>query len=433
MKPQLSVSEETSMDQPAHPYHRLYQKALGAVRDHEAGANGRSEDENKRLAAALVMSIKAKDRTAAYHLELSPDRKQVKYRTRRKLVVRKKKAQVVVEQAPGRCAGREDILPEPACEPWMSRSPSPCAESEDAPLGDMPLEDVPLRSSCELRIPGSSMRTDPPMAEAGHPDHQLYRQALAAMGDLDTKARRMPDVSAEKLAAALVMSARESGLSAIHRVSWAPADGQLCVEQHRWVSCFKWVPFLKWFPCFRKSVTVDIQQALDERLEADRPSPEAPQGAPNSLRTLEMPEPSRSFDPPMATAGHPDHELYQQALTKLMAEEGSHPGYKRFCEEWIKKISAALVASAREGGLKTIDRVAWGNDLTEGDGLIQIFAVQDGLFPCWRKTAQVYLGQVLEMSMEDVSRRCEAARESASPPPVLSREQQLRQARAIVR
>ena len=421
------------MNQPTHPYHRLYLKALKAVNDHEAGAGIRSDHERERLAAGLVMSIKEKDRPVAYHIKWSRDRKQVTYRTHRGLVPKTKKAEVDVEQALTGCvegdrrrhAGREDQARDPAHEPAAPRASArkvePVAQDDRPPI-------------CEPAVPRSYAHVVRPMVQADHPDHRLYLQALKAVYRLDAEAGRIPDHRSEKLAASLVMSARESGLSAIHRVSLSADGGQVCVEQRRWFSCFKWVPWFKRFPCFKNTVTVDVEQALNRRLEGDRPPHGAQEGLPlNSPRAVGMPEPARSFDPPMATAGHPDHELYRQALTKLRAEEALHPGYKGFSDEWIKKISAALVASAREDGLKAIDRVAWGTDLAEGDGLIKIFAVQDGFFPCWRKTTQVYLGQALEMSIDDVSRRCEAVRELASPPPVQPRNHQVQQAHALVR
>jgi hypothetical protein len=439
------------MNQPTHPYHRLYLKALKAVHDHQARTGARSDDESERLAAGLVMSIKEKDRSAAYHLKLSRDRKQVTYRTHRGLVPKTKKAEVTIEQA---LAARtveplaRAVRP-PACEPAVppssARTVEPMVQAVRPPACEPavppssarmvePMAQAVRPATCEPAIPPSSARMVRPMAQAGHPDHRLYQQALEAVHRLDAEAARIPEDRREKLAASLVMSARERGLSAIHGVRLSPENGQVCVEQHRWFSCLKWFPCLKRLPCFKKTVTVDVEQALNRPLEGDRPLHGAREGpSPNSLRAVGMPEPSRSFNPPMAMAGHPDHALYQQALTKLRAEEALHPEHKRFPDEWIKKVSAALVASAREDGLKAIDRVAWGSEKTLDVDLIKIFGKQDGFFPCWRNTTQVYLGEALQMSIEDLSRRCEAARELASPSPVRPRNHQIQQAHAIVR
>jgi len=444
------------MNQPTHPYHRLYLKALKAVNDHEAGTGIRSDHERERLAAGLVMSIKEKDRPVAYHIKWSRDRKQVTYRTHRGLVPKTKKAEVDVEQALTGCvegnrrrhAGREDQARDPAHEPAAPRASArkvePVAQADRPPI----CEPAAPRSSartveptaqadhppiCEPAVARSYAHVGRPMVQPDHPDHRLYLQALKAVYRLDAEAGRIPDHRGEKLAASLVMSARESGLSAIHRVSLSADGGQVCVEQRRWFSCFKWVPWFKRFPCFKKTVTVDVEQALSRRLEGDRPHG-AQEGLPlNSPRAVGMPEPARSFDPPMATAGHPDHELYRQALTKLGIEEALHPEHKRFPDEWIRKVSAALVVSAREDGLKAIDRVAWGADKTLDVDLIAVFGKQDGFFPCGRKTTQVYLGQALQLSIEEIGRRCEAARERASPLPLRPRNQQIQQAHALAR
>ncbi|SFR90196.1 putative chitinase [Dyella sp. OK004] len=58
----------------------------------------------------------------------------------------------------------------------------------------------------------------PQLNDSRHPDHELYKQALDGVHKLDTQHGRAPDTRSEQLAAALVVAAREHGLSRIDHV-----------------------------------------------------------------------------------------------------------------------------------------------------------------------------------------------------------------------
>lgn len=59
----------------------------------------------------------------------------------------------------------------------------------------------------------------PQLNDAAHPDHAMYRQALAGVHALDIQHGRTPDVRSEQLAAALTVSARQAGLHRIDSVA----------------------------------------------------------------------------------------------------------------------------------------------------------------------------------------------------------------------
>lgn len=250
-----------------------------------------------------------------------------------------------------------------------------------------------LRNSCAVYAydpvrPHSSPSSDP--------DHRLYQQALKAVYRLDAKHGRRPDSCSEKLAASLAASARQDGLKTIHRAVLS-ADGRevSAVQDH-------------WLPWLRKTSRVDVEQALRESGKADRGRCEV-EGA-SAPRLRYGPEASRSSSMDlmgMQWAGHPDHRLYRQALKavyRLDAELGRRP------DEHSERLAASLVASARKDGLKAIHRVVLSDDRG------QAFGVQDGAFPCWRKTTHVWVEQAIHTLVSRSSRQCDDLRARAQPP-----------------
>jgi hypothetical protein len=59
----------------------------------------------------------------------------------------------------------------------------------------------------------------PTLADRDHPDHAMYTSTLALVHDLDRRQGREPDQHSANLAAALVVSARQDGLSRIDQVA----------------------------------------------------------------------------------------------------------------------------------------------------------------------------------------------------------------------
>jgi peptidoglycan hydrolase-like protein with peptidoglycan-binding domain len=78
------------------------------------------------------------------------------------------------------------------------------------------IADLQTRDAIRQGILASAAGTQ--LDHAAHPDHELYRQALGAVRQLDAKHQRDPGEHSENLAAALTVVARREGLSKIDHV-----------------------------------------------------------------------------------------------------------------------------------------------------------------------------------------------------------------------
>lgn len=66
------------------------------------------------------------------------------------------------------------------------------------------------------------LNTDPVSArvdQPGHPDHPMFQQARQGVRQIDDQHQRVPDERSDRLAASLVVAAREGGLKQIHQVA----------------------------------------------------------------------------------------------------------------------------------------------------------------------------------------------------------------------
>jgi hypothetical protein len=85
----------------------------------------------------------------------------------------------------------------------------------------------PTRQAHQLNDPGHHdaatrcwpvTRQAPQLNDPGHPDHAMFMQALAGVHRIDASRGRTPDAASERLAAALVVEARQRGLERIDHV-----------------------------------------------------------------------------------------------------------------------------------------------------------------------------------------------------------------------
>ncbi len=88
---------------------------------------------------------------------------------------------------------------------------------EDAETPEvLPSEPKPRMESRAAASPPRPPSFDP--TSATHPDHNLYRQSLAAVHKLDASLGRTPDEASERLAASMLLVAKQAGLDRIDHV-----------------------------------------------------------------------------------------------------------------------------------------------------------------------------------------------------------------------
>ena len=80
-----------------------------------------------------------------------------------------------------------------------------------------------------------SAERSPSPVDPVHPDHALYRQAVAGVHRLDQEHGRAPDAGSDRLAASLTRLAKENGLSRVDHVVLSIDNGQVKQGEHVFV------------------------------------------------------------------------------------------------------------------------------------------------------------------------------------------------------
>jgi hypothetical protein len=80
-------------------------------------------------------------------------------------------------------------------------------EFRAVPIGDLPEPSPPVASRLAAALP-----------QPGSPDHALLRQSIRAVHQLESRLGRVPDLSSDRLAAAVSVSAREAGFERVDHV-----------------------------------------------------------------------------------------------------------------------------------------------------------------------------------------------------------------------
>ena len=136
-----------------------------------------------------------------------------------------------------------------------------------------------------------------------------------------------------------------------------------------------------------------------------QPAPPADQAAPVQAQ----PQPTQQDKPLMSNPNHPDHRLYQQALSNL-EQMGPNGGFKS--REELDKAAAAVAADAKASGLSQIDHVTRSRN---GEGLIAI----QGNDPWSESVKRAYIdhGQATTQTVEQSTKMLDATRQAQQEAP----------------
>ncbi len=135
------------------------------------------------------------------------------------------------------------------------------------------------------------------------------------------------------------------------------------------------------------------------------PASSADQAAPIQAQ----PQPTQQDKPLMSNPNHPDHRLYQQALSNL-EQMGPTGGFKS--REELDKAAAAVAADAKASGLSQIDHVTRSRN---GEGLIAI----QGNDPWSESVKRAYIdhGQATTQTVEQSTKMLDATRQAQQEAP----------------
>ena len=122
-----------------------------------------------------------------------------------------------------------------------------------------------------------------------------------------------------------------------------------------------------------------------------------------------QPQPTQQDKPLMSNPNHPDHRLYQQALSNL-EQLGPNGGFKS--REELDKAAAAVAADAKASGLSQIDHVTRSRN---GEGLIAI----QGNDPWSESVKRAYIdhGQATTQTVEQSTKMLDATRQAQQETP----------------
>jgi len=134
-------------------------------------------------------------------------------------------------------------------------------------------------------------------------------------------------------------------------------------------------------------------------------------GAANPPRTE---PPAQSDKPSIADPKHPDHRLYEQALSNLQ-QLGPSGGFKS--REELEKAAAAVAADAKATGLSSIDHISKTNAV---NGQTLLVAVEGSPLSPASKNSYIDYAQATTQTVEQSSRMAEAAK---APDPQAAHEQ----------
>jgi len=147
------------------------------------------------------------------------------------------------------------------------------------------------------------------------------------------------------------------------------------------------------------------QQPTQQQPTQQQPTAPADQATPVQAQ----PQPTQQDKPLMSNPNHPDHRLYQQALSNL-EQLGPNGGFKS--REELDKAAAAVAADAKASGLSQIDHVTRSRN---GEGLIAI----QGNDPWSDSAKRAYIdhGQAATQTVEQSTKMLDATRHAQQETP----------------
>jgi peptidoglycan hydrolase-like protein with peptidoglycan-binding domain len=162
------------------------------------------------------------------------------------------------------------------------------------------------------------------------------------------------------------------------------------------------------------------QQPTQQQPTQQQPTQQQPtqqQPAESSQQPPVLPQPSQTDRPLISNPNHPDHRLYQQAVSNL-EQLGPSGGFAS--REALEKAAAAVAADAKASGLSDITHVS----RTQGsNGQGFLVAVQGDPTNPASKNAYVDYNQAVNQTVEQSSRMAEANKPVQDPQPAQQQEQ----------
>jgi peptidoglycan hydrolase-like protein with peptidoglycan-binding domain len=162
------------------------------------------------------------------------------------------------------------------------------------------------------------------------------------------------------------------------------------------------------------------QQPTQQQPTQQQPTQQQPtqqQPAESSQPPPVLPQPSQTDRPLISNPNHPDHRLYQQAVSNL-EQLGPSGGFAS--REALEKAAAAVAADAKASGLSDITHVS----RTQGsNGQGFLVAVQGDPTNPASKNAYVDYNQAVNQTVEQSSRMAEANKPVQDPQPAQQQEQ----------
>lgn len=163
------------------------------------------------------------------------------------------------------------------------------------------------------------------------------------------------------------------------------------------------------------SQTTPSQTAPSQTTPSQTTPPQSPQstdgGAPKPPRTA---PPAQADRPSIADPKHPDHRLYEQALSNLQ-QLGPSGGFGS--REELEKAAAAVAADAKATGLSSIDHISKTQAV---NGQTLLVAVEGSPLSPASRNSYIDYAQATTQTVEQSSRMAEAAK---APDPQVAQEQ----------
>lgn len=159
------------------------------------------------------------------------------------------------------------------------------------------------------------------------------------------------------------------------------------------------------------------QQPTQQQPTQPQPTQQQPTPPPSDSQPPTQPAPTQSERPLMSNPNHPDHRLYQQALSNL-EQLGPSGGFQS--REAMEKAAAAVAADAKASGLSDITHVS----RTQGpNGQGFLVAVQGDPTNPASKNAYVDYNQAVNQTVEQSSRMAETNKPAQEQNPAQQQEQ----------
>ena len=200
------IAPAAPLDHPAHPDHALFKQAQDGVHKMDAKVGRSPDPRSDQLAACLVVAARSDGMSHIDHVTLSTDASKV-FAVQGSLHSSFKQITNVLT---------------------VESLNTPIAQSSQA------LDRVIHQKALE-----PLQHNHQPMQQPAHADHALFMQAQSGVHQLDAKAGRTPDQRSDNLAAALVVAARNDGMSRIDHVSLSTDAARVFAVQGALSSPFK--------------------------------------------------------------------------------------------------------------------------------------------------------------------------------------------------